>query len=131
MPFGDAEAPRATSNVDGERLKQATLAFQASQFAEQAAALGWDDISLYGVHKNGAPIEPIDAWGLIPSLAWSSLGLTLTKIEADAATMTSSGGSLLRHPRWRANIREAIAWQAHPAFAEGGAARVSLTKHAR
>jgi hypothetical protein len=122
MPFGDAEAPRAMGNPDGEQLKQTTLAFQGSQFAEQAAAFGWDDISLYGVHKDGAPKERIDAWGLIPLLAWTELGLTLTGIEGDAAMVTSSNGSLLRHIRMRANRGEAIAWQTHPAFVkEGGA----------
>jgi hypothetical protein len=121
MPFGDAEAPPAMG-PGGDRLRRATRVFEASEFAGQAEALGWDDISLYGVHKDGPPEERIDAWGLIPLLAWSVQSLRLTKIEADAATVTSSKGSLLQLPRMRANRGEAIAWQAHPAFAEGGAA---------
>ncbi len=45
-------------------------------------------------------------WGLIPLLAWSCLSLTLTKIEAHAATLTSPLGALLRHPRRRPNREE-------------------------
>ncbi|MGA7325068.1 MAG: hypothetical protein WBX25_11425 [Rhodomicrobium sp.] len=109
-------------NADGERLEQATFTFQSSPFAEQANALGWDEIALFGVHKGTHPKERIDVWGLIPLLAWSGLSLALTKMEADAATITSPRGSLLRHPRRRANHEEGIAWQAHPALREGGAA---------
>ena len=42
--------PQAPACADAERLKQATLAFRSSPFAEQAKALGWDEISLFGVH---------------------------------------------------------------------------------
>jgi hypothetical protein len=110
-----AEAPIA--NTDGERLRQATLAFRSSPFADQAKALGWDEISLFGVHRGTHPKERMDAWGLIPLLAWNCLSLTLTEIEADAARLTSPRGALLTHPRKRANHDEAIAWQAHLAFA--------------
>lgn len=110
--------PQAPACADAERLKQATLAFRSSPFAEQAKALGWDEISLFGVHCD-AP-RRIDAWGLIPLLAWSCLGLTLAKVEADAATLVSPRGSLLRHARRRTGHDNAVAWQAHPAFVEGG-----------
>ena len=114
-------APPQAPSVDGERLKQATLAFQSSPFAEEAAALGWDAISLFGVHLDMHPKERLDAWGLIPLLAWTALSLTLTKMEADAAMLSSPRGSVLRQPRMRAGRAEAMPWQAHPAFQERGA----------
>lgn len=114
-PLGAARA----AHPDGERLRQATLAFQSGPFAGQAKALGWGEISLFGVHRD-AP-RRIDAWGLIPLLAWGCLGLTLTKVEADAATLASPRGSLIKHMRSRAGHANAVAWQTLPAFGEGGA----------
>ncbi len=119
-PAASFDVPRALSNADAERLKQAAQAFRAGPFAVQAEALGWDEISLFGVHMGSHPKERMDAWGLIPSLAWTVLSLTLAKMEADVATLASPRGSILGYPRKR-GCDQAVPYWAHPAFVEEGA----------
>src|SRR5262249_36310377 len=119
IEFTLPDARQAPCNAEAGQLNRATIVFRSSVFAEQSQALGWNEISLFGVHGGAYPKERMDAWGLIPLLAWSGLSLKLTKMEADAATVTSPRGSLLRHPRRRANYDLAMPWWAHPALKEG------------
>ena len=88
---------------DGEHLQRASLDFLNSELASNALMLGWNEVHLFGVHKGPKPNMRGDASGLIPSLAWSALGLILIALDAEHAFLRSEGGSALRHPRRQAN----------------------------
>jgi hypothetical protein len=99
-----------------DALKTSSLKFLESEFALAAVSCGWDELALFGVHEGSAPVERIEAYGLMPLLAWSVLGLKLSSIGREHAVLTSCPGATLKHPRFRANFNEAVPWWAHPQF---------------
>jgi hypothetical protein len=95
-----------------DALKTSSLAFLHSDFA----TCGWDELALFAVHESSAPAERIDSYGLLPLIAWSILGLKVSDIGREHATLTTYSGATLRHPRFRANHNEAVPWWTHPQF---------------
>ncbi len=103
-----------------DALKTSSLEFLESEFALAAVSCGWDELALFGMHEGSAPVERIEAYGLVPLLAWSVLGLKLSSIGREHAVLTSCAGATLKHPRFRANFSEACVWWAHPQFSRKG-----------
>jgi hypothetical protein len=103
-----------------ETLRTASLTFLDSGFALDAVHHGWDELQLFAVHKGSEPIMRVDAYGLVPMLAWSGLGLVLLDVDAGHATVTTRSGSLLRQPRLRAGHSAAVPWWEHSLFNAGG-----------
>jgi hypothetical protein len=102
-----------------EALRDRSIDFLDGDFSLEAVHCGWGEIEVFGVHEGAAPVKRLDSYGLIPSLAWSGLGLTLTGIDHDHAQLTSWTGSVLRHPRVRRNQSGAVPWWRHPHFLRG------------
>jgi len=115
-PWTDAERLAAR---EIEALRDHSIAFVDGDFILDAVHCGWGEIEIFGVHEGTAPVERLDAYGLMPSLAFSTLGLTLTGIDHDHAQLTSWTGSVLRHPRVRHNHSGAVPWWRHPHFLRG------------
>jgi hypothetical protein len=91
----------AHAGTDEERLRAgeltalqvASLAFLAAgDVPLQALSSGWDELQLFGIHEGFMPTARLDAWGLIPLLAWSVLGLELADIDSQHALVVSAGG---------------------------------------
>jgi hypothetical protein len=98
-------------------LQHASLAFLAAgDVPMQALSSGWDELQLFGIHEGLMPTARLDAWGLIPLLAWSVPGLELADIDSGHALVVSAGGGVLKHPRFRANHNEAVQWWMHHRF---------------
>ena len=89
----------------------------AQRWTHQAAALGWTDAELFGLHHE-APTERIEAMGLVSSLALSVLRhpLKVMGIKDAAATVRTGNCALLTHCRFRPNLGPPI-WE-HPTFAD-------------
>jgi hypothetical protein len=97
-------------------LKSASLDFLNGEHALEAVRLGWDEVQLFGVHEGAAPVERLDALGLVSVLAWSTLGLELRELGPGGALLKSRAGAGLCHPRFRANHNEAVPFWQHPIF---------------
>ncbi|MGA7329329.1 MAG: hypothetical protein WBX25_33810, partial [Rhodomicrobium sp.] len=113
------EAIPAPCNHNGERLLNASLSFLASENATLLLSCGWDEIALFGVHRGIAPRERLDAWGLVTTLAWSTLSLTIKEVAAGHCVLTSQnvqGGSQLVFRRHKAGLANAVPWWRHPAL---------------
>ena len=102
-----------------EALRDHSIDFLDGDFILDAVHCGWGEIEVFGVHEGTAPVERLDSYGLIPLLAWSGLGLTLTGIDHNHAQLTSWTGSVLKHPRVRPNHSGAVPWWRHPHFLRG------------
>jgi hypothetical protein len=103
----------APSNRDGERLLNTSLTFLASDNATLSHSCGWDAIALFGIHRGTAPRERIDAWGLVTTLAWSALKLSIKDIAADQCVLASQnaqGGSELTFKRDKTGLSNAVPW---------------------
>jgi hypothetical protein len=110
------EAVPAPCNRDGERLLNASLAFLASEQATLLLSYGWEEVALFGVHRCPSPRERLDAWGLVTSLGWSVLTLTIKDIAADRCVLISQnaqGGSQLTFMRTKAGLANAVPWWRH------------------
>jgi hypothetical protein len=116
------EAILAPSNRDGERLLNASLAFLVCDSATLLLSCGWDAVALFGVHHGMGPRERLDAWGLVTTIAWSVLTLTIKDIAADHCRLTSrnaQGGSQLSFRRDKAGLTNAVPWWRHSAVIGG------------
>lgn len=104
---------------DIAKLKTASLRFLASEWATQALAADWEEVALFAIHEGECPKARLDAWGLIPSLAWGVQRCTIESISREATFLRTTGGALLRQPRLRANFNEAVPWWRHPHLSHG------------
>ena len=53
-----------------DKLAAVSLRFLVSDWATNALAADWDETALFAIHEGLSPKERIDAWGLVPLLAW-------------------------------------------------------------
>ncbi len=113
---GEIEAAPETKLHGLEKLRPVSLRFLDSNWVLKALAAGWCAVSLFGAHEGGAPRERIDAWGLLPMLAWGVHKSSIRLIERDFCLLRTIGGAELRQPRMRANFDQAVAWWQHPAI---------------
>ena len=97
-------------------LLLATLAFLDSEHAEPAVSFGWDEVALFGVHPCSEPRHRLEGWGLVPTLGWSVLRLSIRTISADHVALVSAnaqGGSELTFRR-KPGLASAVPWWRHP-----------------
>jgi hypothetical protein len=107
-------------NADAEKLRDASLCFfDHGEFAVSAVLAGWNTVELFGVHCGPKLRERLDAFGLVPALAFSLLGLSIVAVDSEYAVVCTRAGSLLRHPRRRANHDQAMVWWRHAAISHG------------
>lgn len=97
-----------------DRLATVSLRFLESEWAMKALAADWDETALFAVHEGQSPKERIDAWGLIPFLAWGIHKPSIISFDANACLLRSPAGEPLRQSRSRANFDEAVPWWRHP-----------------
>ena len=103
---------------DFDRLATVSLRFLESEWAIKALAADWDETALFAVHEGQSPKERIDAWGLIPFLAWGIHKPSIISFDANACMLRPSGGEPLRQPRNRANFDQAAPWWQHPGITD-------------
>jgi hypothetical protein len=99
--------------ADAERLRGASLIFLDGKFAAIALLAGWNAVEMFGVHCGPKARERQDVLGLVPAIAFSVFDLSIVAINGEHATVLSRAGSLLRHPRRRANHDQSIPWWQH------------------
>jgi hypothetical protein len=99
---------------DFDRLAAVSLRFLVSDWAMKALAADWDETALFGIHEGEPPKERIDAWGLVPFLAWGIHRCTIEGFSRDACALRTWRGATLRQPRTRANFDEAVPFWRHP-----------------
>lgn len=87
-------AARVSSSVFVTRVIADARQFLDSGWAHQAAALGWDDLSLFGVHPR-APEARLDCRGLVVALA----GRRIIALSDMSASIEAGGGAILTHYR--------------------------------
>jgi hypothetical protein len=102
-----------------DKLAAVSLRFLDSEWASKAVASLWDAVSLFGIHGGPAPRERLDAWGLLPLLAWGTHRYSIFGFDAHACLLRTSNGATLRQQRHRANFDAALAWWLHPTLSHG------------
>ncbi len=111
--LSEIAATPQTGIHDFDRLATVSLRFLESEWAMKALAADWDETALFAVHEGQSPKERIDAWGLIPLLAWGIHKPSIISFDANACLLRPSAGEPLRQPRSRANFDEAVPWWRH------------------
>jgi hypothetical protein len=89
--------------------------FLKSTWVDEALALGWGALDLFGVDPE-QPFVRLDRQGLLPGIAFSSSKLTLDLMSADCAVFTCPSGSRLRHWREIGDHRCVLAWHSRALF---------------
>jgi hypothetical protein len=100
-----------------DKLATVSLRFLGSDWAMQALAADWDETALFGIHEGESPKERIDAWGLVPLLAWGVHGCSIEGFNRDACALRTQRSATLHQPRMRANFDRAVPWWRHPDLA--------------
>ncbi|KAI93430.1 hypothetical protein T281_16740 [Rhodomicrobium udaipurense JA643] len=106
----------AAADTAWRMLKDVTLAFLDTAEAEEAARLGWDAVSLFGVHAGSAPRQRVDCWGLAVHLAWSVFHLEISGLREDACTLKTGSGAAQTLRRHHPNHADALPWWRHAAL---------------
>ena len=96
-------------------IRAAGLVCLAEGWVQDAAALGWNDAELFGLHRD-APTVRIEAMGLITSLALTPFRppLTIAALTSATATIRTGTGATLTCARFHPGIGAPV-WT-HPAF---------------
>jgi hypothetical protein len=115
-------APK-TGNPDLDKLAAVSLRFLASDWATKALVADWDETALFAIHEGQSPKERIDAWGLVPLLAWGVHRCTIESFSRNSCELRTQRGATLRQPRMWANFDEAVPWWRHPGISNASMAR--------
>ena len=110
--------PRPTDDR-GARLLRVARDFLDSGWCEEAVALGWSEIELWGAHA-AVPRERHDAQDLVPAMAFTAFPCHLAGLSADAASIETGPGNFLTHQRSKDRFADAVPiWQCPGLIGEG------------
>jgi hypothetical protein len=95
---------------DGRRLLQVTRGFLASHWFNQAIALGWNTVELFGINAD-AERPLIGDWGLLVTVALvAPSGVKIVSVSQDCACYRTRSGAPVTWPRFRPAMADNVLW---------------------
>lgn len=92
--------------------REVSLVFLDGDLALEAVRCGWCELPLFGIFDGAleAAKARVAARGLIPTLAWSSIGLAVEAINREHAVLRTRTGAMQKHPRFPREAERAVPW---------------------
>ena len=95
--------------AEGTHLLNETRKYVASPRFDNAIALGWRRIELFGIAPD-APKTHLGTWGLIVTQFLLLPGSCIEAITKDRAIFRTRAGHPMRRARFRSEINECVLW---------------------